>query len=522
MASRGVLSYGTYVPFRRLDRSGIAPVAGRGGGTGTRSVASYDEDTTTMGVEAARGALASLASLRSGGAGAGHAGAAEPGAVWFATTAPAYADRTNATAIHAALRLDPAVPAFDAVGSVRSAVGALRAGLTGAAGDPALVVTADIRTGLPGGPDEAAGGDAAAALVVGAGREAAMPLLAEVRGWGSATDELLDRWRRPGDLHSKVWEERFAEAPYVACGQRAVADALKAAGLAAGQLDHVLVVGSHARACTRLRRSLGLGSAVGGADQEAWLLSTVGFTGAAHPGLALAAVLDVAGTDETIALVVLADGADAVILRTTADLPDRRPGHPGARPAEPSPARPAGEARQGGQVRSLAAQVTAGAPVSYGTYLAWRGLLPVEPPRRPEPARPSAAASHRSVGWKFGFVGSQAGDGTVHLPPAPGDEIERPMAGALGTIATYTVDRMAYSPSPPVVFAVVDFDGGGRLPVELTDVDATDVRIGQRVELTFRRLFTADGIHNYFWKARPLRDAGDVGERGGDAGGGGS
>jgi hydroxymethylglutaryl-CoA synthase len=24
--------------------------------------------------------------------------------------------------------------------------------------------------------------------------------------------------------------------------------------------------------------------------------------------------------------------------------------------------------------------------------------------------------------------------------------------------------------------------------------------------MTFRRLFTADGIHNYFWKARPIRD----------------
>jgi uncharacterized OB-fold protein len=54
------------------------------------------------------------------------------------------------------------------------------------------------------------------------------------------------------------------------------------------------------------------------------------------------------------------------------------------------------------------------------------------------------------------------------------------------------------------VFAVVDFDGGGRLPIELTDVDPDHVRIGQRVEATFRRLSTADGIHNYFWKARPI------------------
>ena len=31
------------------------------------------------------------------------------------------------------------------------------------------------------------------------------------------------------------------------------------------------------------------------------------------------------------------------------------------------------------------------------------------------------------------------------------------------------------------------------------------VAIGDPVEMTFRRLFTADGIHNYFWKARPAR-----------------
>ncbi|HUS61234.1 MAG TPA: OB-fold domain-containing protein, partial [Acidimicrobiales bacterium] len=137
-----------------------------------------------------------------------------------------------------------------------------------------------------------------------------------------------------------------------------------------------------------------------------------------------------------------------------------------------------------------------------GTYLRWRGVLPAEPPRRPEPARPSASAAGRSGDWKFGFVGSSGASGEIHLPPQPGDAGAVPMADATGTIVTFTIDRLAYSPSPPVVFAVVDFDGGGRLPVELTDVEVDDVRTGARVELTFRKLFTADDIHNYFWKAR--------------------
>jgi uncharacterized OB-fold protein len=69
------------------------------------------------------------------------------------------------------------------------------------------------------------------------------------------------------------------------------------------------------------------------------------------------------------------------------------------------------------------------------------------------------------------------------------------------------------------VAVVIDFDApeaagagasknGGRFQCELTDVDPSTVKIGDRVEMTFRRLYTQDGIHNYFWKARKV-DQGD-------------
>ena len=50
---------------------------------------------------------------------------------------------------------------------------------------------------------------------------------------------------------------------------------------------------------------------------------------------------------------------------------------------------------------------------------------------------------------------------------------------------------------------VIDFDGGGRFQCQLTDASPDSVKIGDRVQMTFRRLLTANGIHNYFWKARP-------------------
>ena len=58
------------------------------------------------------------------------------------------------------------------------------------------------------------------------------------------------------------------------------------------------------------------------------------------------------------------------------------------------------------------------------------------------------------------------------------------LADVPATIATFTVDRLAYSLSPPVVAAVIDFEGGGRFQCELTDVDPASVAIGQKVEMT--------------------------------------
>lgn len=441
---RGILGWGVHLPYRRLDRTTVAAVAGSGGGTGTRSVASYDEDTTTMGVAAARAALhpatARAENIRT---------------LWFATTAPAYQDRTNATALHAALRLPRTAAAYDATGAVRSTVAALDAALSATGTGTHLVVASDLRTGRPGSADEASGGDAAAALLIGEGTESA-PVLAELIARTSVTGEFLDRWRAPGDQTSKTWEDRFGETRYTTLAAEAWNDLLAAAGISPDDIDLLVMAGTGERAVKSALKTTG----VPASRHHDPLAKTVGNSGAAHPTLLLVSALEVSQPGRTIALLTLADGADAFLWRTTEALADHRPARP------------------------VAEQLARSGTIAYGRYLAWRGFLPVEPPRRPEPARTSASAAARATDWKFALAGT---------------------ADAEGTIATFTIDRLAYSPSPPVVFAVVDFDGGGRLPVELTDVDADEVAIGLRVEATFRRLSSADGIHNYFWKARPVR-----------------
>jgi 3-hydroxy-3-methylglutaryl CoA synthase/uncharacterized OB-fold protein len=468
-SSIGIVSYAAYIPYFRLERSTIATALGIAAGKGTRAIASYDEDTTSMGVEAARAALAACP------------GDAMAEALYFATAMPAYTDKTNATVIHAALELDRRALAVDMTGSVRSGIGAIRAAVDAAGMQrPTLVVLSDVRTGLPGSGDEMQGGDGAAALLFGSGSG----VLAEVLAFASATTEFLDRWRRPGARSSEVWEERFGEHVYLPLVKSAVEDAAALAGVAPAAFDHVVITGTHSRAVGRAAGAIG----VRPESVAPSLDPVIGNAGTAAVGLALASVLDRAGPNQLVLAVNLADGADALVLRTTEALATAR--------------------------GSGVADRLTGPAVSYTGYLTWRGMMEREPPRRPDPVSPAAPPSYRQEDWKFAFVGSRCtACGTRHLPPQRVcvqcrvvDEMSpEPLADTPATVATFTVDRLAFSPSPPVVLAVIDFDGGGRFQCELTDVDPASVRVGDRVQMTFRRIFTANGVHNYFWKARPLQ-----------------
>jgi 3-hydroxy-3-methylglutaryl CoA synthase/uncharacterized OB-fold protein len=454
MTTTGITSYGAYVPRHRLQRDELGAALGVPAGKGARTVAAFDEDTTTLGVEAARRALTD---------------GERPPSIHFATTAPAYFDKTNASAIHAALDLGHEGFAVDMAGSARSSTGALRA----AAATGGLAVLSDVRTGNPQSADERDGGDGAAAFLFGDG-DAIATVDAEV----SLTAEFLDRWRTPGSSAGGQWEERFGQEMYAPLIADAVARVLAAAGVE--QADHVIVSSPHARAAAAAAKKF--------AARNPAAAPAVGYAGAADAGLRLAAVLDRAGPDETILLVSAADGCDASVLRTTASIAR-------GRAAEP-----------------VAEQLAGGRDIRYATYLTWRGLIDREPPRRPEPDRPAGPPSARSEAWKFAFVGSKCTKcERVHVPPTRTctncrsvDAMERiRLADRSGTAATFTVDRLAFSPSPPVIDVVVDFDGGGRYTLELADASPDEIEIGTRVEMTFRRLYTSGGVHNYFWKARP-------------------
>src|ERR1700686_5580666 len=133
----GIVPYGSYVPYRRLKRAAIGQALGIPAGKGERAVASFDEDSVSMAVEAARDALRVVPSPA-------------VGALLFAPTTPPYAEKLNAALVGAAARLPLEIRAADLTGSVRAGLAALMQGADAARGGvTTLVAMADCRLGAP-------------------------------------------------------------------------------------------------------------------------------------------------------------------------------------------------------------------------------------------------------------------------------------------------------------------------------------------------------------------------------------
>ena len=461
----GILGYGAYVPYYRLTRQAI------GSGKGERAVASYDEDSVSMAVEAGREVVRNL----------DNKGAIDT--LLFATTSPPYAEKLNAAAINVALDLPASVRSMELGGNSRTGLAALLLATDlGAAGKTSLVCASDVVVGGPGGARERDSGDGAVAFVTGPEDQA----IARVLGQASSTTEILDVWRLPSDQFARQWEERFGIEILAPVSLDTAQRALAAASVAPEELATVILDATNKRDVAGIPRALGLEP-----GQIANMLAdNLGRCGAAHAGLVLANVLDTAQPGDKILLLSVADGCDAVVLEVTDKINTGRP------------------------KRSVQHWLATGNnELAYNTYLKWRGILPFEPPRRPDPDRPAAPIMKRHEKWKYAFYGSRCECGQGHLPPQRAcvkcrsiDKMkEERFADEPCKVTTFTLDHLAYSLQPPVISSVVDFDVGGRLACELTDAEPEAVKIGNRLEMTFRRFYTGQGVHNYFWKARPLR-----------------
>lgn len=464
----GISSYGAYVPRFRLAKTTAGWEL-----PGEKPITNYDEDTITMAVAAGADCLAGV-----------DRNAVD--ACFFASTTPPYAEKQAASTVASALDLRRDIITSDFGGTLRAGTTALRSALDAVIAGTArnvLVVAADCRMGVPKGDFDQSAGDGAAALLV-----SNQGLLAQVDGSSFLQEHMLDQWRSYGESFMRSWEDRFIiEEGF----QRIMGDAAKAAlqKFNAKPADFAKAV------CyaPSLRRHQEITRALGFKPEQVQdpLFGSLNNTGTAYALMLLVSALQSAQPGQRVYVQNYGDGADVYALTTTEQVAKAN-GHRGVS-------------------KYLASKAIL---PKYDEYLKWRNMLAAEGVRRPPIPAPSVSALWRERDQIIRLYGVKCQScGHVQYPPqvicsfchTQGKWDKVRLSDKPGKVFTYSMDYLAPFIEVPLVVTVVNFEGGGRMICTMTDRVLEEIKVEMPVEMAFRKLFSAGGVNNYFWKSVPVR-----------------
>jgi 3-hydroxy-3-methylglutaryl CoA synthase len=473
----GILSFGAYIPRLRLQRQAVAAAnswfnpALKAQAKGERAICNWDEDAVTMAVEAARDCLKGVdrAEIRS---------------LHFASTSFPFRDRLNAGIVAEALNIASGVAALDVTATQRAGTSALMSALAG--GGSTLVVASEKRRTRSASPLELTTGDGAAAVLVGAG-----PGVATLLGSASRTADFVDHYRSDDQPFDYQWEERWIrDEGYLKLVPPVIADALAKARLEPNAITQFCMPCTLPRVAGTIAKAAGLPDAA----LRDNLHAQCGEAGAAHAILMLVHTLEQAKAGDKIMVVGFGQGADVLIFEVTGKLATLEPrlavtGHLKRRKEE----------------------------TSYARFLAFNDLVEIERGMRADVDKQTALSSvWRNRALLTSFLGGLCTKcGTLQIPKsnicvnpncnAMHTQEPHPFADTPGRINSYTADRLTYSPNPPACYGMVQFEGGGRMMLDFTDVDAEALEVGQPMRMMFRikDYDSQRGFTRYFWKAAP-------------------
>ena len=478
MTDLGISRFGAYVPRLRLDRSAIAAAhewmapSLRGQAKGSRAFTSWDEDAITMAVEAARDALGGRADkVRS---------------VRLASTNLPYADLQNAAIVARAIGAAGDVATSDAAGSQRAGTSALLQALKG--NEASLVIGSDNPFAKPVSAQEMSFGAGAAAFVV-----SSEDIVARLVGSASVSNVFVDHFRSADASGDYVWEERWVrDEGYAKIVPAAVNAALADAQLAIGDIAHFVMPSYLKGAADAVARTLKFAGAIASGLEDG-----VGYAGAAHALLMLAATLEKAQPGERILLIGFGQGADVLVLQVTDAIASARP------------------------ARGVAGSIADGVPThDYLRMLSFYNGFDAEWGMRSEKsAKTALTEQYRSAAQIEGFnAGKCSQCGTVQFPQlqycvncqASSEAFEDlPLRDEQAQVLTSTADWLSYYPAPPLWVGFVRFDSGARVLMEMVDIGKDGVDTGAKLRMVYRikEKDRQRGYNRYFWKATPLSPA---------------
>lgn len=456
----GITSYGAYIPFYRLGKE----TAGWGMPI-EKPVGNFDEDSLTMAVAAGMDCIS------------GGDREAVDGLVLATTTSP-YIEKQGAALVAAAVDLRRDIVTNDVSNSLRAGTQALRSALDAVKAGSAkqvMVTVSDCRTGTPGSEFDQTSGDGAGSFLIGD-----EGVIAEVIDSFSVSDEVLDNWRAEGDGAVRSWEDRFVlQTGYLAVMPEAIQGLLKKVNLGIKDIDKAVLYGPNPRRHTEMTRQLGLEAS----QVQDPLFGQMGNTGAAYVPMQLIAALEDAKPGQKILVAAYGDGADAFLVETT-DAIAKFNGKRGVK----------------GNLEKKRIRKSVGVR---GATL--KGL---------EGGGPSASARWRDRESIDRLHGAKClSCGLIQYPPQricsqchTKDQWETVrLSDKPGKIFTFSLDYLVAGADQPLAITIIDLEGGGRGLFMMTDREIEDVQCEKPVEMSFRKLRSSGGVHNYYWKAMPRR-----------------
>ena len=464
----GVKSYGVHIPRFRLGKETTG-----WGSSVERAVANFDEDSVTMAVAAGTSCLAALDRSVVDG-------------LLFATTTPPYEEKQCASIIANALDLKRDIFTADVTGVLRAGTSAMKMAmdsLNAGSAQNVLVLAADTRLVAPRADMERNLGDGAVALLLARDDGAAT-----IEGTHTISENMLDVWRSGGDSFLRSWEDRFMTEEGL---ERILVEAVKGFGS-----KHGLTPKDFAKVAfysPDARRHSGLGRRMGFAEEQIQdpLYGKVGNTGASFPLMLLVGALEQAKDGDLVLVIGYGDGADVLSVRVNGNIEGLRS---------------CTGVQKGVEAKKILS--------NYETYARWRNVWVSDAARRPQPPSPSVTALWRENDQNIRLYGSRCTScNAIQYPPQrvctycqAKDQTEPiRMSDRKGKVFTYSLDYLAGTTDMPLVIAVVNFDGGGRMLSMMTDRELDEIQVDMPVEMSFRKLRVVNGIHNYYWKSMPVR-----------------
>lgn len=483
MAKVGITAYGAYLPRLRLQREAVAAANAwfdpglLALAKGERTMCNWDEDAITMAVEACADCMGPIPRDT-------------PAVLIMASTSMPFTDRQNSVVVAEALNLRTAgLRTIDVTGSQRAATSALMAALDTAAagaGDAVLVASEHRRT-LCASREEMVYADGAAAITVGS-----QDVLAELVACHSDAVDFVDHYRGARSEFDYAWEERWIrDEGLMKIVPEAVSAVLAKAGAAASDIRHFILPTDQERVPAQIAKVLGV-DAGAVADN---LAQHVGVAGAAHAILLLAHRLEQARPGEWMLVAGFGQGCDALLFRVSENIGRSRP-------------------RLG-----VSGHLARGRKeYNYNKFQSFNDLLHKDLGKRAEVDKQAyLSALYRDRALVTGFKGGKCrACGTVQIPrhnycvnPECGEfdaQEDYAMSGRRGRVTTWTADRLTFDFNPPAYFGMVSFEGGGRLMMDLSEVDPAAFDTGAEVSVHFRvkQIDTHRGFRKYFWKAIPV------------------